>query len=231
MTSNSLKPRSLTAPLASPEVVRSRRIEMVGRLALAAVGFAPIVALALSLIEVVPLHIGGPVLVTAALAVGVVAAAVAPSVRRPSAVGLVGGLIAVLLYDCTRLPFAIFGGWPDFIPRIGAWLLHQPDAHWAVGYLWRYLGNGAGMGLAFTMLTPLIAPGLDRRVAGVLFGIAVWCGLLATLLVAPDGEGKMFVLTPATLSLSLVGHLVYGSVLGAIGRGFLGPIPNRRPRY
>ncbi len=128
--------------------------------------------------------------------------------------GLAAGLAAVLIYDGTRLPFVILGGWPDFIPRIGGWLLDDPDAHWSIGYLWRYLGNGAGMGLAFTVLAPRIVDRLDPRVAGIGFGVAVWTGLLTVLALSPNGQDKMFQLTPATFALSLLGHVVYGSVLG-----------------
>lgn len=180
------------------------------------IGFVPITTLALALLEVVPLHESGPVLVSGAISIGFFVAVVEPRVRVPVARGFLGGLVAVLIYDCTRLPFVILGGWPDFIPEIGVWLYNDPDTAWWVGYAWRFLGNGAGMGLAFLMTIPLLRWRVDRRLAGIIFGVAVWSGLLTVLLTAPDGQAKLFPLTPATFGLSLLGHLVYGSVLGLV---------------
>ena len=42
----------------------------------------------------------------------------------------------------------------------------------------------------------------------------VWAGLIATVAFAPRGEELMFRLTPATLATTLIGHLVFGFVLG-----------------
>ncbi|WP_438011672.1 hypothetical protein WME89_25365 [Sorangium sp. So ce321] len=42
--------------------------------------------------------------------------------------------------------------------------------------------------------------------------------LIATLLLAPHGEQLLFELTPKTVALSLVGHLVFGAVVGALMR-------------
>ena len=180
----------------------------------ATIGFTPIVALALSLIEVVPLHRGAPLLLGGAAIVGASMAACNRACRRTVLQGLAAGVLAVLLYDGTRLPFVVLGGWPDFIPMIGVWLFQDPDTHWSVGYLWRYLGNGGGMGLAFMLLAPYTHRWIDPRRAGLLYGVAVWSGLLATHRLAPNADVDLFVLSPMVLVLSLAGHLVYGSVLG-----------------
>ena len=185
---------------------------------LAAVGFTPIATLAASLIELVPLHVGAPISITAAVGVGLWLTVTDRRLRRPVLRGLDGGVMAVLLYDCTRLPFVILGDWPDFIPRIGVWLLNDPTAPWSIGYLWRYVGNGAGMGLAFAMLYSIGPRRPAPGPAGILFGVAVWTGLMTTLAIAPDGQAKMFRITPATVALSLIGHLVYGTMLGLYHR-------------
>ena len=55
-----------------------------------------------------------------------------------------------------------------------------------------------------------------RRIvlAGVAYGICpVWSGLILTDALAPSGQA-LFALTPTTVILSLVGHLIYGTVLG-----------------
>ncbi len=185
-------------------------------LEVAVIGAVPIVALALSLLELVPLHISGPSLVGSVVVSGLALSVLEPRIARHALRGWGAGFVAVLVYDCTRMPFIIFGGWPDFIPKIGAWLLDAPSAHWLLGYGWRYLGNGAGMGLTFSMLVLCTDRWIDRRAAGVAYGVAIWAGLVATLLSSPDGESKMFDLNPTTIAASLTGHLVYGAVLGLI---------------
>lgn len=41
-----------------------------------------------------------------------------------------------------------------------------------------------------------------------------WTGLIATVAIAPRGEEMMFPLTPATIVITLIGHLIFGVVLG-----------------
>jgi hypothetical protein len=41
-----------------------------------------------------------------------------------------------------------------------------------------------------------------------------WTGLIATVALAPHGEERMFPLNAATVIITLVGHLVFGLVLG-----------------
>jgi len=215
MTGLSMQPKAFApSPRRPNEADWHHPLGIVVTAAYVLIGFTPIATLALSLLEIAPMREAAPATITAATSFGLYLAVLVPGARRLVLRGLTAGLIAVLLYDGTRLPFVLLGGWPDFIPRIGSWLLDDPDAHWSVGYLWRYLGNGAGMGLAFAVLAPWIPGRIDPRAAGLGFGIAVWSGLLTVLAFSPDGQDKMFQLTPATFALSLLGHVVYGSVLG-----------------
>jgi hypothetical protein len=41
-----------------------------------------------------------------------------------------------------------------------------------------------------------------------------WAGLIATVALAPHGEERMFPLNVATVVITLVGHLIFGLVLG-----------------
>ena len=51
--------------------------------------------------------------------------------------------------------------------------------------------------------------------AAVVFAVVpVWAGLIATVAIATRGQTMMFPLTPTTLSLSLIGHLIFGAVMG-----------------
>ena len=88
-----------------------------------------------------------------------------------------------------------------------------------VGYLWRYLGDGGGIGVTFFVGAAFV--GLHRRTptqvvaAAVAFAVfPVWAGLIATVWLAPRGQSMMFPLTPVTITLSLIGHLIFGLIMG-----------------
>ncbi len=125
--------------------------------------------------------------------------------------GWVSGLLAVLIYDLSRIPF-VYAGWEDFIPGLGGWLTGQEE-NFTIGYLWRYLGNGAGLGLGFAVLSHFFT---FRKtiLAGTIYGVCVFLCLDIVLVCSEHAQSMMFKLTPLTFTGSLVGHLVYGSVLG-----------------
>jgi len=136
--------------------------------------------------------------------------------------GLIAGMVACIVYDGARL-FAVhvLGLMGDFIPVMGSWVTGEPDTTGsaAVGYVWRYIGDGGGLGVAFFVVA--FALGIDRwkSVYAVLasVGFAVfptWAGLMATVALAPRGEEMMFPLNVATVTITLVGHLIFGLVLG-----------------
>jgi hypothetical protein len=88
-----------------------------------------------------------------------------------------------------------------------------------VGYLWRYVGDGGGIGITFFVLAAAV--GLGRRsrrdivLAAVAFAVfPVWAGLIGTVALAPRGQEMLFPLTATTVTLSLIGHLIFGFVLG-----------------
>lgn len=186
-----------------------------------AVGFAPISALALSIVGLLPLPYGALLLVLPAVLLGGGLAFRHPSYGKIAGKGLLVGLLAVLIYDCTRIPFIITGVWSDFIPHIAERLLMTSEPNWVVGYLWRYFGNGGGMGLSFVVGCSVLRPRLNKWVLGIGYGVAIWSCLLLTLVLAPPGAGHLFALTPLTFGLSLLGHVVYGAVL-SIGTSWLG---------
>ena len=100
------------------------------------------------------------------------------------------GVLATLVYDAVRLDTVyLLGWWGDFIPRVGTWILGSGSAADAgspvvgavVGYLWRYVGDGGGIGVAFFVL--VAATGLRRWgeratvAASVTFAVfPVWTG-------------------------------------------------------
>ncbi|HEX2289147.1 MAG TPA: hypothetical protein VHH53_02895, partial [Pseudonocardiaceae bacterium] len=136
--------------------------------------------------------------------------------------GLVSGMVACVVYDIFRLDTVyLLGWWDDFIPTMGTWITDGAETRSGavVGYLWRYVGDGGGIGIAFFIVA--LAVGLHQRcrrdvvLAAVAFAVfPVWTGLIATVALAPRGEQLMFPLTATTVSLSLIGHLIFGLVLG-----------------
>lgn len=136
--------------------------------------------------------------------------------------GLIAGMVACIVYDAARL-FAVhvLGLMGDFIPVMGSFVTGEPDTAGsaAVGYVWRYIGDGGGLGVAFFVVA--FALGIDRwkNVYAVLASVAfavfpTWAGLMATVALAPRGEEMMFPLNVATVTITLVGHLIFGLVLG-----------------
>jgi hypothetical protein len=173
-------------------------------------GFTPITALALSLTEIVPLYqsvLWGLLPLTA---IGGLIGLYDRALGQVAGTGLLIGLLAVLLYDGTRIPFLLAGLWADFIPEIATHLVPGMEPNWILGYLWRYLGNGGGMGMAFVVAYVLLRPGLNVWGLGVGYGVAIWCCLLTTLGLMPAEADPLFPATPLLLVVSFVGHVVYG---------------------
>jgi hypothetical protein len=190
------------------------------------IGFAPISALALSLMGILTLPVASLILVIPALAIAIGLSSYHYGYGRLMLHGFLMGIIAVTCYDCVRIPFIMLGWMDDFIPKIGIMLVGDDNHHVSVGYLWRYLGNGGGMGMAFVTAYALLSHRfLVLRLLGgmkcaLLFGLIVWACLIITLKISPQGEDLMFVITPTSLLLSLIGHLVFGFTLGCLVNRF-----------
>ena len=79
--------------------------------------------------------------------------------------GFVWGMVACALYDVFRLDTVyMLGWWADFIPTMGTWIIGDGASKTAgawVGYLWRYLGDGGGIGVTFFVGAAFL--GLHRR--------------------------------------------------------------------
>jgi len=203
-------------PVLNTRWVSGKRFDICMSLAFFAIGFSPITALAIAIIGFLPLYTAALIMVLPAVVLGIGLVCMFPYYGRLALKGLVIGLIAVFLYDCMRIPFIIAGVWGDFIPKIGMWLLNTSHPDWLVGYVWRYLGDGGFMGMAFTVVYCVLKPRVGSRTAALGFGIAIWLCLLGTLIFAPHGEEMLFKLTPTILSLSLLGHLIYGASIGIL---------------
>jgi hypothetical protein len=216
------QPRTLRAALAAQPPSA-----LVATALLVLAGAMPVSAIPIFVLDWLPMNDSAPFIVAPLALV-----AISFMLRRTAegiwaARGAVAGLAAVLAYDTLRLPLVWTDIWPDFIPRLGGWVSGQRGSNTVVGYLWRYFGDGAGIGLAYFVFCGLalaIRPQLIVKrpvLASVGYGVLVWAGLMATVALPARGEQLLFHLTPSTVSLSLTGHLIYGAVLGLFLRHHL----------
>ncbi len=178
------------------------------RLLFLMMGFVPIGSLCIALFGLVPLHLSAQFVVLPAAGFAILLGARYPHLGRLALLGFLAGMIATAVYDIIRFASVWAFAWGDPIPSIGRMALMDPSAHPIWGYLWRYIGNGGAMGMAFAML-----PWKSLR-AGMTYGTFICCCLFATLLLAPGAQQALFPLTLVTTPTALIGHLVYGGVLG-----------------
>ncbi len=178
-------------------------------LVFAIIGFVPIGCLCAALFGILPLHLTVRWVVLPFTILTMLVALYYRDAGQRALYGLLAGMAATLIYDIARMVFVAAGLWGDFIPIIGQLALDDPSASPFWGYGYRYLYDGGAMGITFAML-----PWWRSWRWGLAFGVSVCLCLFATLLLAPLAQDLLFVLSPATAITALVGHMIYGSVLG-----------------
>lgn len=179
----------------------------------------PLLAISGEVFGVVSLHTVSIVLLFPLLGILAVLVVLRPDdIDRTAFTGFAWGAVACAGYDSFRLPTVYgFHLWGDFFGRIGGWATGTRSSYLA-GYLWRYLGDGAGIGVVvFVGAAAIGVSSWPRRyVVWSVTGFAVfpvWTGLVVTDGLAPAGR-ELFPLNATTLVLSLAGHLVFGVILG-----------------
>lgn len=185
-----------------------------------AAGFGPIAALALFIIGVAPLPVTALAVIVPMTFLAFSFGVRNPAWGRVAIKGLLIGLAGVTTYDLFRMPLVHIGLWPDFIPRVGGWLLLSAAPNAAVGYAYRYLGDGAGMGMSFVAAYSLLRGKLPVIATATAYGVVIWLCLIATLIIAPHGQQLMFHITPTSLAFSLIGHIIYGATIGSLVNRF-----------
>ncbi len=185
------------------------REEAPARLALIPVGFLPVTLIAAAAFGVAGLRELAYYLLVPALVVAAGVLVWRPRWASTALWALGAGVVATALYDAYRGSFLALGLMQvDPIPHIGV-ALHL-DPAWVFGYLWRYLGNGGGIAVAFFAL------GFRGVRTGILYGLFVCSGLLFVLVAAPYGQEMLFPLNVTTVVMAVGGHIIYGAVLGWI---------------
>lgn len=169
----------------------------------------PILGTAMDAFELVPMSATSLVVLTLALVAAVLIAIAPHPTDAIVGRGLVAGVVAFLVSDGARL-LAV-----NVLDSANASVVGITTSDWG----WRYVAEGGGLGVAFFVVAYTV--GADRWKAGhaMLAGTAfvaapAWTLLMGTAALAPRGEELLFPLNPATVVLTLVGHLVFGLLLG-----------------
>jgi hypothetical protein len=182
-------------------------------------GFLPVSSIVLHCLGILPLQYSLLFLILPMLTLAAGNGAVDRSTGRIAFRGWLSGIVAVFLYDVTRMPF-IMAGWEDFIPRIGGWLMQHNNPVALTGYAWRYIGNGGGLGMAFFMIVHVTGM-RDRFIqAGLVFGAFVFGCLILILAMFREAQEMMFHITPLSLAGSFTGHMIYGVTLGWLAKKY-----------
>lgn len=187
------------------------------RLTYIVLGPSAILGLSLAYAEVLPLGVVFAAFVAPAYLIMIIIGILFPEWGRRAAVGFTAGIIATLIYDVVRLALTFALGLPDPIPHIGLMLM-GPDAYfgggewWWVGYLWRFFGNGAGMGIVYAMLSNW----WFNMKGGWIYGEIVGTGMFILLLLFPVSQLHLFVLNGIVVVNGILGHWAYGMSLGWI---------------
>ena len=180
------------------------------RLVLIPVGFLPVTLIAAAAFGVAGLRELALYLLIPALVLAASVLVWRPTWTSTALWALGAGIVATALYDAYRGSFIALGLMRDPIPHIGV-ALHL-DPAWVFGYLWRYLGNGGGMAVAFFAL------GFRGVRIGILYGLFVCSGLLFVLIVSPYGQEMLFPLSAITVVMAVGGHIIYGAALGWLAK-------------
>ncbi len=181
-----------------------------------ALGPSAILGLSVSYAEVAPLRVMFVFFVLPAYLIMIALGILYPKWGKRALLGFIAGVIATLMYDVARLFLVMALGLPDPIPHIGElWLGADTVQHgnlWWVGYLWRFFGNGAGMGIVYAMLPKKIF----SIKSGWIYGDLVGLGMFALLFFFPTSQAHLFILNTTVLVNGIIGHWAYGLALGWI---------------
>lgn len=185
------------------------------RLAFFVLGPAAVIGLSVAYAQILPLRVVFVLYVLPAHLIMLVLGIIYPEWGRRAAVGFAGGLLATIIYDVVRLLLVVALGLPDPIPHIGVlWGGQALADQWWVGYLWRLLGNGAGLGIAYAML-----PRAWFNIkGGWIYGDFVGLGMFAVLFFFPVAQFHLFILNGTVAVNGILGHWAYGIAIGWLFR-------------
>lgn len=182
-------------------------------------GFFPVCSIILHCLGILPLQQCLLFLVVPVLILFITLGIKFPAIGKTVIMGFVAGIISVFLYDLSRVPY-ILAGWSDFIPKIGGWVTNTDEKNVLLGYTWRYIGNGGGMGIAFFILMAQLNGKKHLIVKGLLFGLFIFTGLMLVLFFFEQTQDMMFKISPVSFTGSITGHIIYGLSLGLLAKKY-----------
>lgn len=185
------------------------------------IGFTPILGISLRIFELAPLYISFWAIIVPAMIISIIMSHKDKDIGLLFLHGLKSGIFSVFVYDLARWSLSFLLKLNDFIPKIGGWLLNDNQQYFTISYLYRYIGNGGGLGIGFSALMSILMIyrskhkfKLDEMIWGIGYGIFVWICLLITLKLSTHGEELMFKLDLRYIIVTFLGHVVFGSCLG-----------------
>lgn len=185
------------------------------RAAFMVLGPAAILGLSMAYAQLLPLRVAFVLYVLPSYLTMAVLGVIYPEWGKRALVGFSAGVLATVAYDVARMVLVVALGLPDPIPHIGALWIGQAAVdgnQWWIGYLWRFFGNGGGMGIVYAMLPKWW---FDLK-GGWLYGDAVGMGMFVLLFLSPLSQLHLFALNYIVLVNGILGHWAYGLALGYI---------------
>ncbi len=185
------------------------------RAAFIVLGPAAILGLSMAYAELLPLRVAFVLYVLPAYLAMAVLGIIYPEYGKRALVGFSAGVLATIAYDLARMILVIGLGLPDPIPHIGALWLGQAAVDgnlWWVGYLWRFFGNGGGMGIVYAMLPKWW---FDLK-GGWIYGDIVGMGMFVLMFFSVSTQIHLFALNSIVFVNGILGHWAYGLALGYI---------------
>lgn len=170
-------------------------------------------------------YIGGAVLpAIAVLMLGLLwVARREPHLLARAAVGVLAGWLGILAYDALIGVLQAFGPgrgpsliWPGVQLAPGATAFNQV----APALVLHWLALGALWGLTYAMVA-----GRAHWAWGMAYGLALWTTGLAMAVFLPHGAMIVPALDAGRVSLLLIGHLLFGAVLGGVNEWLQPPAP------
>jgi hypothetical protein len=127
--------------------------------------------------------------------------------------GLVAGFVATVVLSALMVAKGMMGLMPEL--DIAAMIGTMMGASVAVGWIVHFMIGTIAWGGGFALLYELI-PGGSAVVKGILFGVAAWLGMM--ILVMPMAGAGLFGMNLGIMApiMTLVLHIVFGAVLGAV---------------
>lgn len=127
--------------------------------------------------------------------------------------GLVAGFIATVVLSALMVVKGMMGVMPEL--DVAAMIGMMMGASVAVGWIIHFMIGTIAWGGGFALLYNKI-PGDNAVMKGILFGAAAWLGMM--IIVMPMAGAELFGMNLGIMApiMTLVLHIVFGAVLGAV---------------